>query len=61
MENTYFAHPTAVVDPGARIAAGVKIWHFCHVMEGAVLGANCSLGQNVFVASGVVLGRNVKV
>lgn len=58
---TYFAHPTAVIDPGAQIGAGSKIWHFCHVMEGTKLGAGCSLGQNVFVASGVVLGRNVKV
>lgn len=57
----YFAHPTAVVDDGARIGAGAKIWHFCHVMAGAVLGPNCNLGQNVFVAAGVTLGRNVKV
>ena len=58
---TYFSHPTAVIDPGARIGAGTKIWHFCHVMEGAIIGANCSLGQNVFVASGVELGRGTKV
>lgn len=59
--STYFAHPTAVLDPGCKIGAGTKIWHFCHIMEGAVIGANCSLGQNVFVASGVELGRNTKV
>ena len=59
--NTYFSHPTAVIDPGARIGAGTKIWHFCHIMEGAIIGANCSLGQNVFVASGVELGRGTKV
>lgn len=58
---TYFAHPTAVIDPGAAIGAGTKIWHFCHIMEGARIAANCSLGQNVFVASGVTLGRNTKV
>ncbi|MFY9230134.1 MAG: acyltransferase, partial [Bacteroidales bacterium] len=40
---------------------GTKIWHFCHVMSSAVIGDNCSLGQNVFVATGVRLGRNVKV
>lgn len=59
--STYFAHPTAVIDPGCRIGAGTKIWHFCHIMERAVIGPNCSLGQNVFVASGVELGRNTKV
>lgn len=57
----YFVHESAVVDPGARIGAGTKIWHFCHVMSDAQIGGGCSLGQNVFVASKVVLGRNVKV
>lgn len=58
---SYFVHPTAIIDPGAQIGAGVKIWHFCHIMEGAQIGPKCSLGQNVFVASGVTLGRNTKV
>jgi UDP-2-acetamido-3-amino-2,3-dideoxy-glucuronate N-acetyltransferase len=57
----YFAHDTAVIDPGARIGAGTKIWHFCHIMGEAQIGGGCSLGQNVFVAAQVVLGRNVKV
>lgn len=56
-----FIHPTAVVDPGCQIGAGTKVWHFCHLMEGARIGPQCSLGQNVFVASGVVLGSRVKV
>jgi len=56
-----FIHATAIVDPGARIGAGAKVWHFCHVMGGAEVGEGCSLGQNVFVARGVVLGRNCKV
>lgn len=56
-----FIHPTAVVDEGALIGDGTKIWHFCHVMSKAKLGAKCNLGQNVFVADGVVLGRNCKV
>lgn len=58
---TYFAHPTAVVDPGCTIGAGTKIWHFCHLMPGCKLGGSCNLGQNVFVANDVVLGNNVKV
>ena len=57
----YFVHPTAVVDEPAHIGAGTKIWHFSHIMSEAVLGENCNLGQNVFVAKAVVLGRNVKV
>lgn len=58
---SYFAHPSAIIDPGAQIGAGSKIWHFCHVSPGAVLGYNCILGQNVFVANGVILGNGVKV
>lgn len=58
---SYFAHPTAVIDPGCRIGDDTKIWHFCHVMSGAVLGEGCNLGQNVFVAGGVLLGKNVKI
>ena len=58
---TFFAHPTAVIDDGAKIGAGTKIWHFCHVSSGAVIGEGCSFGQNVFVAAGVRVGRNVKV
>jgi len=57
----YYAHETAVIDPGALIGEGSKIWHFCHIMPGAVIGADCNLGQNVFVANEVVLGNNVKV
>ena len=56
-----FIHPSAVVDEGAVIGSGSKIWHFCHVMSKAIIGSNCSLGQNVFVANGVTLGSNVKV
>ena len=56
-----FIHPTAIVDEGARLGDGTKIWHFCHLMPGCQLGARCNLGQNVFVADGVVLGRNCKV
>ena len=57
----YQAHETAVVDDGATIGMGTKIWHFSHIMTGAVLGEHCNIGQNVVVSSGVVLGENVKV
>jgi len=58
---TFFSHPTAIIDPSARIGAGSKIWHFSHVMAGAEIGAKCNIGQNVVVSPGVKLGRNVKV
>ena len=60
MEN-YFAHESAVIDPGAVIGAGTKIWHFSHIMTGSTIGENCNLGQNVVVSPDVVLGNNVKV
>ena len=56
-----YIHTTAVVDEGAIIGDGTKVWHFCHIMPNATIGKNCVLGQNVFVASTVVLGNNVKV
>jgi UDP-2-acetamido-3-amino-2,3-dideoxy-glucuronate N-acetyltransferase len=56
-----FAHSSAVIDAGATLGAGSKVWHFSHVMAGARIGERTSLGQNVFVASGVVVGSDVKV
>ena len=57
----YFLHPSAVVDDGAEIGAGSKIWHFCHVSAGARLGPRCILGQNVMIGPRVVLGAGCKV
>jgi UDP-2-acetamido-3-amino-2,3-dideoxy-glucuronate N-acetyltransferase len=54
-------HPTAVVDRGASIGRGTKIWHFSHVMTGARVGAGCVLGQNVFVASTAVIGDGCRI
>lgn len=61
MSQEIFIHDTAVVDEGCRIGAGSRVWHFSHLMSGAVLGENCNIGQNVFIASGVTLGNGVKV
>lgn len=58
---SFYAHPTAILDEGCKIGEGSKIWHFCHVMPQAIIGNNCVLGQNVFVANKVRLGNNVKV
>lgn len=57
----YHAHETAIVDEGATIGKETRIWHFSHVCAGAVIGARCSLGQNVFVANRVAIGDNVKI
>ena len=54
-------HPSAVVDDGAAVGAGTRIWHFSHVMAGARIGERCILGQNVFVGDGVVVGDGVKI
>ena len=59
--NDYFAHITAVLDEGCQIGANTKIWHFSHVMSGAVIGQNCVIGQNVMIANRVSLGNGVKV
>lgn len=58
---TYFAHPTAVIDDGATIGTGCKIWHFVHVCSGAQIGNEVSLGQNVFVGHKAVIGDRCKV
>ena len=54
-------HPSAIVDPGARIGTGSKVWHFAHVMSGASVGRNVTLGQNVFVADRVNIGDGCKI
>jgi UDP-2-acetamido-3-amino-2,3-dideoxy-glucuronate N-acetyltransferase len=61
INNSYYVHPTAVVDEGCEIGSGTKIWHFSHIMPGCKLGENCNIGQNVVISPEVVLGRNVKV
>lgn len=57
----YFAHETAVVDPGCTIGEGTKIWHFSHIMPNCVIGEKCNIGQNVVVSPEVILGNNVKI
>jgi UDP-2-acetamido-3-amino-2,3-dideoxy-glucuronate N-acetyltransferase len=56
-----FVHESSYVDDGAVVGEGTKIWHFCHVMPGAVIGERCSLGQNVVVMGSVRIGTNVKI
>ena len=54
-------HPSAIVDEGAQLGDGTRVWHFVHVCGGARIGQRCSLGQNVFVGNDVVIGDNVKI
>jgi UDP-2-acetamido-3-amino-2,3-dideoxy-glucuronate N-acetyltransferase len=54
-------HPTAIVDAGAVIGDGTRVWHWTHVSGGARIGERCSLGQNVYVGNRVTIGNNVKI
>lgn len=57
----YQVHASAIIDEGAQIGDGSRIWHFVHVCSGALIGKGCSLGQNVFVGNKVVIGDDVKI
>lgn len=57
----YFVHPTAIVDEGAEIGEGTKIWHYSHICKGAKIGKNCNIGQNVYFAGGAKIGNNCKI
>ena len=59
--NSYFVHESTVIDEGAKIGKDTRIWHFSHLMPGAVVGENCQLGQNVFVDNNTRIGNNVKI
>jgi acetyltransferase-like isoleucine patch superfamily enzyme len=56
-----FTHPTAIVEEGTSIGPRARVWHHCHVRQGADVGADCTLGKNVFVDEGVVIGARSKV
>jgi UDP-2-acetamido-3-amino-2,3-dideoxy-glucuronate N-acetyltransferase len=56
-----FIHPSAIVDPGAEIGPGTRIWHFCHVFGSAKIGPRCVLGQNVMIGPRVRLGAGCKI
>ena len=57
----YTAHPTAIIDAGAQIGTGTRVWHWAHICGGAKIGSDCTLGQNVFVGGQAVIGNNVKI
>lgn len=57
----FMIHETAVVDEGASIGPGSKIWHFSHIMAGAKIGGGCTVGQNVYIGGSVIIGKGVKI
>lgn len=57
----YFVHASSYIDDNVSIGEGTKIWHFCHIQTGAILGKKCSLGQNVNVGNNVKIGNNVRI
>lgn len=57
----YTVHPTSIIDEGAQIGDGTRIWHWVHVSAQARIGSGCSLGQNVYVGNDVCIGSNVKI
>lgn len=61
MLNNYFKHETSIIDNGAIIGKGTKVWHFVHICAEAVIGMNCVFGQNVFIGNKVTIGNGVKV
>ena len=61
MSNDYFRHETAVVDEGASIGAGTKIWHFAHILPGTKLGERCVVSQNVMIGPKVTVGNGCKI
>lgn len=58
---SYFVHHSSYIDDNVSIGNNTKIWHFCHIQEGAVIGENCTLGQNVNISNNVKIGNNVKI
>ncbi len=57
----YFCHESSYIDDNVSIGEGTKIWHFCHILSGTVIGKNCSLGQNVMAGPDVKIGDGCKI
>lgn len=59
--NEFYVHPSSYIDEGVQVGKGTRIWHFCHVQSGAIIGEHCSLGQNVNVSNNVIIGDGCKI
>lgn len=60
-KNTLYIHPSSVVDAGAQVGEGTKVWHFCHLMPTCRVGKDCNIGQNVFIDNNTIIGNGVKI
>lgn len=60
-KNSYFCHESSYIDDGVDIGIGTKIWHFCHILSGSIIGKDCSFGQNVMVGPDVMIGNGCKI
>lgn len=60
-EKNFTVHPSSFVDDNVTIGAGTKIWHFCHIQSGSVIGEKCSMGQNVNISNNVKIGNGCKI
>lgn len=61
MQHNSFFHPSTIIDDGAQIGENTKIWHFCHIMNTAIIGNFCNIGQNVYIDKNVKIGNGVKI
>lgn len=61
MSNNFFVHESSYIDDEVQVGEGTKIWYFCHIQKGAIIGKNCNIGQNVNISNNVVIGNNVKI
>ncbi|HEX3652693.1 MAG TPA: acyltransferase [Rhizomicrobium sp.] len=61
MTPSFFAHSTAIIDDGAAIGAGTKIWHFAHILSGSRIGERCVIGQNVMIGPNASVGNGCKI
>lgn len=60
-ERAFFVHETSIIDENVTIGEKTKVWHYCHIQSGAVIGKGCSLGQNVNISNNVTIGDGVKI
>ncbi|MBP7935181.1 MAG: acyl-ACP--UDP-N-acetylglucosamine O-acyltransferase [Phycisphaerae bacterium] len=51
-------HPTAFIDPGARLGGGVTVGPHCYVGPGVVLGDRCVLRNSVTIVGQTTCGKD---
>lgn len=61
MERQYYIHESSYIDSDVQVGKDTRIWHFCHIQNGAKIGEKCSIGQNVYISSNVRIGNRCKI